>query len=465
MQSLRGATAAGFPNWMTIIGPNTGLGNSSMILMIESQLNYMADYMRQLDVLGRPRRPLDARPAAVRRLEPPGAGADEAHGVEHRRLHQLVPGRQRPQHHRLAGHDDASSGGRRGAWTSRSTRSCAAQPRRRRHAEPRDEARARKVAAVSRPADVTCAAVRARPSPPRTHRRLRRRRPAARRGARPRGRARRRPRARLDLLHRLLGRPDPGTGRRPPGHRLRPARPRTQPREPAACSTDALADDLEAVLAATLAPGREGRARRALHGRHDDHGGVRRGRRSASTRRPSLLCSTGSSRLVAEARVVPLRAGRAADPAHPAQSSAPARRSGRSRRVAKADPQVRDDGRRFGAGRWSRRAPGSCTPARARCATRGRACWPDSISTPSVRELSVPTAVIVGTADRLTPLVHARGARRRAARTASALTELPGLGHMTPVEAPGDRHRRRSASWSPRTYAASNRASREGGAR
>ncbi|MET9363693.1 NAD(P)/FAD-dependent oxidoreductase [Streptomyces sp. NPDC006632] len=52
MQSLRGATAAGFPNWMTIIGPNTGLGNSSMILMIESQLSYMADYLRQLDVLG-----------------------------------------------------------------------------------------------------------------------------------------------------------------------------------------------------------------------------------------------------------------------------------------------------------------------------------------------------------------------------------------------------------------------------
>ncbi|MEV7613936.1 NAD(P)/FAD-dependent oxidoreductase [Streptomyces sp. NPDC089799] len=51
MQSLRGATAAGFPNWMTIIGPNTGLGNSSMILMIESQLNYMADYVRQLGLL------------------------------------------------------------------------------------------------------------------------------------------------------------------------------------------------------------------------------------------------------------------------------------------------------------------------------------------------------------------------------------------------------------------------------
>ncbi|MER5585538.1 NAD(P)/FAD-dependent oxidoreductase [Streptomyces asoensis] len=74
MEALRGASAAGFPNWMTIIGPNTGLGNSSMILMIESQLAYMADYLRQLDLLagspgpggtGRGRAALDARPSAV----------------------------------------------------------------------------------------------------------------------------------------------------------------------------------------------------------------------------------------------------------------------------------------------------------------------------------------------------------------------------------------------------------------
>lgn len=64
MEALRGASAAGFPNWMTIIGPNTGLGNSSMILMIESQLNYMADFVRQLGVLGG-RAALDARPGAV----------------------------------------------------------------------------------------------------------------------------------------------------------------------------------------------------------------------------------------------------------------------------------------------------------------------------------------------------------------------------------------------------------------
>jgi cation diffusion facilitator CzcD-associated flavoprotein CzcO len=64
MRALRGATAAGFPNFMTVIGPNTGLGNSSMILMIEAQLNYLADYMRQLHVLGG-KVALDPRDSAV----------------------------------------------------------------------------------------------------------------------------------------------------------------------------------------------------------------------------------------------------------------------------------------------------------------------------------------------------------------------------------------------------------------
>ena len=68
MEALRGASAAGFPNLLTVIGPNTGLGNSSMILIIEAQLNYMADFVRRLDHLARPggRVALDARPAAVK---------------------------------------------------------------------------------------------------------------------------------------------------------------------------------------------------------------------------------------------------------------------------------------------------------------------------------------------------------------------------------------------------------------
>ncbi|MEU1625768.1 NAD(P)/FAD-dependent oxidoreductase [Streptomyces sp. NPDC020096] len=64
MAALRGSTVDGFPNLLLVIGPNTGLGNSSMILMIESTLNYIADYLRTLDRTGAAA--LDARPQAVR---------------------------------------------------------------------------------------------------------------------------------------------------------------------------------------------------------------------------------------------------------------------------------------------------------------------------------------------------------------------------------------------------------------
>jgi pimeloyl-ACP methyl ester carboxylesterase len=52
-----------------------------------------------------------------------------------------------------------------------------------------------------------------------------------------------------------------------------------------------------------------------------------------------------------------------------------------------------------------------------------------------VRELDVPAAVIVGTADRLTPPVQAR-ALAAALPNCTGIVELPGIGHMTPVEAP-----------------------------
>ncbi|MGP4113822.1 flavin-containing monooxygenase [Streptomyces sp. 4N509B] len=63
MAALRGTTAAGFPNFLTIIGPNTGLGNTSMILMIEAQLSYLTDFVARLDALGRAA--LTPRPQAV----------------------------------------------------------------------------------------------------------------------------------------------------------------------------------------------------------------------------------------------------------------------------------------------------------------------------------------------------------------------------------------------------------------
>ena len=41
MAAYKGTTVAGFPNAFVLIGPATGLGHSSMIYMIESQLNYL----------------------------------------------------------------------------------------------------------------------------------------------------------------------------------------------------------------------------------------------------------------------------------------------------------------------------------------------------------------------------------------------------------------------------------------
>ncbi|RKN37807.1 NAD(P)/FAD-dependent oxidoreductase [Streptomyces hoynatensis] len=64
MTALRGTTVAGFPNFLTIIGPNTGLGNSSMILIIEAQLAYLGSFLRRLDRLGGGAA-LVPRPAAV----------------------------------------------------------------------------------------------------------------------------------------------------------------------------------------------------------------------------------------------------------------------------------------------------------------------------------------------------------------------------------------------------------------
>lgn len=65
MNALRGTTSSGFPNFLFVIGPNTGLGTSSMILIIEAQLNYMVDYLRKLDTLGGgDKAALDVRPIA-----------------------------------------------------------------------------------------------------------------------------------------------------------------------------------------------------------------------------------------------------------------------------------------------------------------------------------------------------------------------------------------------------------------
>jgi cyclohexanone monooxygenase len=48
MQAYKGATVAGFPNLFFVVGPNTGLGHSSMVLVIESQVAYLVDAVRTM---------------------------------------------------------------------------------------------------------------------------------------------------------------------------------------------------------------------------------------------------------------------------------------------------------------------------------------------------------------------------------------------------------------------------------
>ena len=47
-QAYKGAAVAGFPNLFFLVGPNTGLGHSSIVFMIESQVAYVGDALRTM---------------------------------------------------------------------------------------------------------------------------------------------------------------------------------------------------------------------------------------------------------------------------------------------------------------------------------------------------------------------------------------------------------------------------------
>ncbi|MGG7573345.1 alpha/beta fold hydrolase [Streptomyces sirii] len=202
---------------------------------------------------------------------------------------------------------------------------------------------------------------------------------------------------------------------------------------PAGYSTHALADDLVAVLEATLEADE-----RAVVGGHS-MGGMTI---MAAADRPelraraaaALLCSTGFSQLPAESRVFPLRGPAARRRAHRLLlgSRAP---------MGPVSPLTKSALKyaTMGAGSTAEQVE-ACARIVHGCPPGVRARWGKVLAelelTGEIGRLEVPTAVIAGSADRLTPPVHAR-------RMASVLpdflglTELPGLGHMTPVEDPG----------------------------
>ena len=48
MEAHVGATVPGFPNLFLLVGPNTGLGHTSMVLMIEAQVTYILDALKHM---------------------------------------------------------------------------------------------------------------------------------------------------------------------------------------------------------------------------------------------------------------------------------------------------------------------------------------------------------------------------------------------------------------------------------
>ncbi len=63
-EAYLGTTVAGFPNYFIVFGPNTALGHSSMIYMIESQIAYVLDAIKTMRARGL--RSVDVKPETLR---------------------------------------------------------------------------------------------------------------------------------------------------------------------------------------------------------------------------------------------------------------------------------------------------------------------------------------------------------------------------------------------------------------
>nr|WP_202447215.1 alpha/beta hydrolase [Streptomyces sp. SID5468] len=199
-------------------------------------------------------------------------------------------------------------------------------------------------------------------------------------------------------------------------------------------TTAALADDLTAVVTDALPDGE-----RAVLAGHS-MGGMTL---MAAADRPAvrdrtaavLLASTGSGRLLTEALVLPpgVRNRRVRDAFHRflLESALP------------LGPQTRLTRAALRYGVISPAATDEQVAATARivhaCRPAPRSGWGRVLARldldTGVAALRAPTAVLVGTADKLTPPVHARALAARLPDCVG-LTELPGLGHMTPIEDP-----------------------------
>ena len=88
-QAYRGTAVAGFPNLFFLLGPNTGLGHTSVVVMVEAQVQYVVEGAQAL----RPQRRRTRSRSAPRRRSAGTRhpGGDEGHGLDPGRVLELVP--------------------------------------------------------------------------------------------------------------------------------------------------------------------------------------------------------------------------------------------------------------------------------------------------------------------------------------------------------------------------------------
>jgi pimeloyl-ACP methyl ester carboxylesterase len=193
-----------------------------------------------------------------------------------------------------------------------------------------------------------------------------------------------------------------------------------------------LADDLQAVLEAVVDDGE-----RAVLVGHS-MGGMTimaaSGRASVRSRTAAvLLASTGSSRLLGATEVLPPRIGaRGLRRFFHRQLLVSRMPLGRVNAVSRA-------ALKYGVLGLEPTPEQVAFTARIvhACRARQRSSWGKVLAVldldAELAALTAPTAVLVGTHDKLTPKVHARGIAA-ALPNLVGLTELPKLGHMTPIE-------------------------------
>ncbi len=207
----------------------------------------------------------------------------------------------------------------------------------------------------------------------------------------------------------------------------------SDPPGPSGCSTAVLADDLTAVLDTAVGGGSAVLAGHSMGGMTILASADRPEVRNRTT--AVLLASTGFTRLTAESLVFPIR--RSPRLARAARrfilsSSAP---------MGPVSPLTRAALSYMTLGPATAKELAAINAAMVhRCDRRVRGAWGRVLTgldiSHALPHLGVPTRVLVGSRDRMTPPVHPRLLAGPLPRC-EGLTVLPGVGHMTPLEAPG----------------------------